>query len=450
VTPKTAWTNASVLRFAKGADPVAAVIERARQVVLGAMDSGWTGPPFDPLRLAELLKLDVAPREDVRDARTLATAGGRLRIEFNPNRSRGRVNYSLAHEIAHTLFDDCAERVRHRGHHGEEVGDGWQLEALCNIAAAELLMPMGSFAKTDELDLDGLLRQRSTFDVSAEALFLRMVQVTNAAYATFCASPSERHGSYRVDYVIGSTAWNGPMTRGAIVPPTSVVHECTAIGFTAKADETWGGERVRIECVGLPPYPGAQLPRVLGLARPTKKTATNRALNLVKGDATRPRGGGAKVVVQVVNDATANWGGSGFSQAVRRRWPQVQEDFRAWASGSATRGLRLGHVHLAEAEGNIKVASLIAQHGYGPSTAPRIRYRALKEGLQTIANVCVESRATAHMPRIGCGQAGGAWEVVEELLQMTLGAASISINVYDPLGAEFKEPAQQTLKLTPS
>lgn len=80
MTPKTPWTNASVLRFAKGADPVAAVIERARQVVLGATDRGWTGPPFDPLRLAELLKLDVARREDVRDARTLATAGGRLRI----------------------------------------------------------------------------------------------------------------------------------------------------------------------------------------------------------------------------------------------------------------------------------------------------------------------------------------------------------------------------------
>src|SRR5579883_3172617 len=423
---KTTWTNPSVLRFAKGADPVAAIIERARRAVLDAMDNGWSGPPFDPLRLAQLLKLDVAPREDVRDARMLATTGGRLRIEFNPNRSRGRVNYSLAHEIAHTFFEDCADRVRHRGHHEEGVDqDAWQLEALCNIAASELLMPTGSLPKATLLDIDTLLRQRAQFDVSAEALFLRMVQITDEAYAAFCASPAGRRGSYRVDYVIGSAAWCGPLARGAAVPSTSVVHDCTAIGFTAKADEAWGHERVRIECVGLPPYPGAQLPRVLGLARPTRRMATQPALTFLRGDATRPRGTGTKVIVQVVNDATANWGGSGFVQAVRRRWPHVQEDFRTWVSEAGSRSPQLGSLRIADAEEGIHVASLVAQHGYGPSSTARIRYRALKEGLQALAAFCAERQATAHMPRIGCGQAGGSWDVVEELLHMTLGTASV-------------------------
>jgi O-acetyl-ADP-ribose deacetylase (regulator of RNase III) len=447
---KSAWTNASVLRFAGDADPVAAVVDRARQVVLHALDEGWAGPPFDPLALAELLKLEVTPREDVRDARTLAAPNGRLRVEYNPNRSRGRVRYSIAHEIAHTLFEDCADRVRHRGHHGETESDGWQLEALCNIAASELLMPMGSLPKAETLELDALLQWRAKYDVSAEALFLRMVQVTSAAYAAFCASPTARAGTYRVDYVIGSPAWSGPATRGANVPAGSVVHDCTAIGFTAKADETWGSERLHVECVGLPPYPGAQLPRVLCLARPTKRgSSVSPTLTFLRGDATRPRGPGEKIVVQVVNDATPNWGGKGFSMAVLRRWPQLQDEFRSWAN-STPRSLSLGRMHVTQAEPDTQVASLVAQRGYGPSASPRIRYGALKSALEQLAKIAVETRAAVHMPRIGCGQAGGSWDVVEELLTMTLGAARIPICVYDPPGTEPPVPPQQSLKWTPN
>src|SRR5260370_36865772 len=35
----------------------------------------------------------------------------------------------------------CAERVRNRARMPFGEGDEWQLEALCNIAAAEILMP---------------------------------------------------------------------------------------------------------------------------------------------------------------------------------------------------------------------------------------------------------------------------------------------------------------------
>ena len=425
---------------------MAAIRERARQVVLRALDDGWTGPPFDPLELAERLKLEVIPRDDVRDARTLAAPNGALRIEYNPNRSRGRVRYSIAHEIAHTFFADCAERVRHRGPHGEEEPDGWQLEALCNIAASELLMPMGSLPKTEVLEIDALLQWQAKFEVSTEAVFLRMVQMSSSAHAALCASPTGRAGAYRVDYVMGSPSWRGPVIRGANVPPNSVIHECTAIGFTAKADEVWGAERLRMECVGLPPYPGAQLLRVLCLVRPTKRSNPSRpALTFLRGDATRPRGTGAQIVVQVVNDATPNWGGRGFSMALLRRWPQVQEDFRAWARATP-RALALGRVHVAQADQAIQVASLIAQHGYGPSASPRVRYRALKAALEELAKVAVEAQATVHMPRIGCGQAGGSWDVVEELLTITLGAAGVPVCVYDPPGSEPLVPPQQSLR----
>ena len=125
------WTNPSALLLAGDDDPVAAITGRARRLVLEALDAGWTGPPFDPVRLARHLGIQTVPRDDVHDARTVPIGGKDVRIEFNPNRPPGRVRYSLAHEIAHTLFPDCVKQVRERARHQALEGDEWQLEALC-------------------------------------------------------------------------------------------------------------------------------------------------------------------------------------------------------------------------------------------------------------------------------------------------------------------------------
>ena len=95
-----------------------------------ALDSGWSGPPFDPITLAtEHLKLKVVATDEVREARTVPD-GSVGRIEYNPNRPRERRRYSIAHEIAHTLFPDYAKRVRHRGsnHPGHSEADDWNLK----------------------------------------------------------------------------------------------------------------------------------------------------------------------------------------------------------------------------------------------------------------------------------------------------------------------------------
>ena len=55
----------------------------------------------------------MRPNAAVADARVF-WVNGRFEIEYNPHRPRGRVNFSIAHEIAHTFFEDCAEEVRNR------------------------------------------------------------------------------------------------------------------------------------------------------------------------------------------------------------------------------------------------------------------------------------------------------------------------------------------------
>src|SRR5215472_10103463 len=87
------WTHPSVVALAAsiGTSPVSAITAKARETVFKAIQSGWSGPPYDPFALAEFLKISIEPRQDVVDARTLAAAEGQFRIEFNPNRSPARI-----------------------------------------------------------------------------------------------------------------------------------------------------------------------------------------------------------------------------------------------------------------------------------------------------------------------------------------------------------------------
>ena len=42
------WTNTSVLKFAHGSDPVHLITEKARYVVLQAVQAGWQGRRVRP------------------------------------------------------------------------------------------------------------------------------------------------------------------------------------------------------------------------------------------------------------------------------------------------------------------------------------------------------------------------------------------------------------------
>src|ERR1700722_17273406 len=98
------WSNASVASFAKGGDPMEKMMHVALSVALDAIQEGWQGPPFDPFRLAEILKIKTVPREDVKDARTVPIGSDSIQIEYNPSRPTQRIRFSIAHEIAHTFF----------------------------------------------------------------------------------------------------------------------------------------------------------------------------------------------------------------------------------------------------------------------------------------------------------------------------------------------------------
>jgi len=436
------WRHPSVTKFAGDSDPITVMLEKASEVTLNALQVGWSGPPFDPFALAELLHLPVVPNSEILDARTVPIGAGKLRIEYNPNRPRARMRYSVAHEIAHSFFKDAAEQIRNRAAKGDMEQDEWQLEMLCNLGAAELLMPVGSLAdmQDKQFSMQQVLELRKKFEVSTESILLRLIRVTNEPYILFTASRTgtPTQPRYRVDYSVSSRAGGQKPPQGFLLPKDSVVSACTAIGYTAIGDEDWHGiGRLHVECVGLSPYPESVYPRVAGLVRPKQPGSVKvGGMQLVIGDATSPYIKGPKLLAHVVNDATPNWG-AGFGKAVQTKWPEVQQQFRdAWTHKAR---MRLGDVYFSTPESDLTLCQMVCQHGYGPSPTVRLRYAALKACLKRLRDSAIAQNATIHMPRIGTGEAGGTWSLVSALIDEVLCAAGLSVTIYD-LPVSRKKP----------
>jgi len=164
-------------------------------------------------------------------------------------------------------------------------------------------------------------------------------------------------------------------------------------------------------------------------------------ITYLTGDATEPIGDGPKLIVHVNNDL-GGWG-KGFVLALSKKWSAPERCYREWARagrwedgdhGSALFGL--GQIQAVRVGDDITVCNMVAQHGYYPQTrGPYIRYDALEECLRSVAHLANSSQQqrSVHMPRIGCGLAGGRWEDVELVVERTLAAAAVPTFVYDLL-----------------
>ncbi len=427
-----AWTNKSVLSFAGNSDPIKAVERAARKLVFHAREKGWAGPPFNPVFIAKLLNVPIEANANIADARTLSSRTGAL-IQYNPKQARERVRFSIAHELAHLFFSDASERVRNRGG-TSDIADDWQLELLCNLAASEFVMPFGSLpAKETVPAIEELMVERRNFDVSAEAFLIRVAKTSIQPLVMFCASPvsedqSERY--YRIDYFVPSLTAPKISIMGRTVPDNSVIHRCTAIGYTDRAHEDWiGGQPQLVECVGVPGYPGTSLPRVVGLIRFESTRGDTHPIRYVHGNALDPRGAGNRLVCQMVNDRARKWGG-GIARRTAEKYPRAEQEFAKWIVDQPL-AERLGKAHFSSAIDGISIASLIAQEGFGKSHLPRIRYGALEESLKSVARYAQENGFSIHMPRIGTGTAGGTWEAIEEIIDECLVATGLTITIYD-------------------
>ena len=153
-------------------------------------------------------------------------------------------------------------------------------------------------------------------------------------------------------------------------------------------------------------------------------------IRYLTGDATVPAAEGNKIICHVCNDV-GGWG-KGFVLALSKRWPQPEADFRQWHRDREHNDFALGAVQFVQVEPDLWVANMVGQHGLKRAGGkPPIRYEAVETALSMVADEAAKQKASVHMPRIGCGLAGGTWDRIEPIIHRTLCERGIEVFVYD-------------------
>jgi len=149
-------------------------------------------------------------------------------------------------------------------------------------------------------------------------------------------------------------------------------------------------------------------------------------LNYLIGDATLPIKKPA-IIVHIVNDIGC-WG-SGFVVAISNRFGKNSESsYKLW-SRTTDSDFRLGSIQITSTpDKEIKVVNMVAQTGIISIKNPKpLHLKALNKCLSQVYKT-IDKNVTVHMPRIGCGLAGGIWEEVEPIIQKHM---SVDTYVYD-------------------
>lgn len=148
------------------------------------------------------------------------------------------------------------------------------------------------------------------------------------------------------------------------------------------------------------------------------------------GDATLPMGDSPCIIAHICNDI-GGWG-KGFVQPLGRRYPEAEAQYRAWFRCKTDPPFTLGQVQFVAVAPQVWVANMIAQHGIGrQGPMPPIRYEALRECLGYVRAFAQAQSAFVQMPRVGCGLAGGKWEIVSNIVEEELVSHGLFVLVLD-------------------
>lgn len=147
------------------------------------------------------------------------------------------------------------------------------------------------------------------------------------------------------------------------------------------------------------------------------------------GDATNPSVEGNKIIAHICNDI-GSWG-KGFVLAISNKWKEPERQYREWYKLNID--FSLGQVQFVKVEDEIWVANIIGQRDIRKDKVgnPPIRYEAVASGLEKVGQFAIQNSASVHMPRIGCGLAGGTWDKIEPLIENHVSAKNIDVTVYE-------------------
>lgn len=116
--------------------------------------------------------------------------------------------------------------------------------------------------------------------------------------------------------------------------------------------------------------------------------------------------------------------GAGLAKQIADRWPSTLADYQEWCDTVAD---PLGHMiysHVGRTRGTVYVAHLFGQRGYGRGR--QTHYGALASALGKLRRSNTADALPVYIPHgLGCGLAGGDWDVVSELIETLVPEATV-------------------------
>ena len=114
------------------------------------------------------------------------------------------------------------------------------------------------------------------------------------------------------------------------------------------------------------------------------------------------------------------------------KWEQPEKEYRQIPAKKR----KLGYVQYIPVGDNTFIVNMIGQHDIKTNEfgVPPVRYGAIKTCLQKTAEFAQSlnngaNTVSIHMPRIGCGLAGGDWSIMEKVIEEAVG--DVEVVVYD-------------------
>jgi hypothetical protein len=165
-------------------------------------------PPINPFAIAASHGIQIVPVAMEYDGLLSRSESGHYLIELNKSQPDTRKRFTVAHELGHTLFlDSGAHRddspIRLRETQLGKLGADSVEERLCNIAAAEILMPSLQFAACLQRvpSPESIIDVARQFETSIHATARRAVELGRHRIAVCLWRYRDSHEVFETEWV---------------------------------------------------------------------------------------------------------------------------------------------------------------------------------------------------------------------------------------------------------
>jgi hypothetical protein len=227
-----------------------AMILRAQQLVEEAQIEA---PPVDLRRLASFQGVKRIDPVEMAPAGLLLVEGESYVIRVNAKHGEGRRRFTACHEIGHTFLHECvAQRAPERDAATGEFSRRSEAEYLCDVAAAELLMPTSLFAprlRDTPCSLRAVRELAGAFSASREATAIRLVQLGDVPCAVAIwevLGEAETDPIVRLRYAVCARHFGHTLARHLPAEEHGTVRRCVRFNRGAYGEESLDVGHVRV------------------------------------------------------------------------------------------------------------------------------------------------------------------------------------------------------------